>query len=59
MESGMSYSSANPAVGRNHRFNQAALYDEATRILTGGDRNASPLTLTGGWANTVIGDYRA
>jgi hypothetical protein len=55
----MSYSSANPAVGRNHRFNQAALYDEATRILTGGDRNASPLTLTGGWANTVIGDYRA
>ena len=59
MESGMSYSSANPAVGRNQRFNQAALYDEATRILTGGDRNASPLTLTGGWASTVIGDYRA
>jgi hypothetical protein len=49
------YSSANPTVGRRNRENQARIYQEATRILTGEDR--TPPTIAGNGAEYVINAF--
>jgi hypothetical protein len=49
------YSSANPMVGRRNRENQARIYQEATRILTGGERTAPTIASSG--ADYVINAF--
>jgi hypothetical protein len=49
------YTSANPTVGRRNRENQARIYQEATRILTGGERTAP--SIAGSGADYVINAF--
>jgi hypothetical protein len=49
------YTSANPMVGRRNRENQARIYQEATRILTGGERTAP--SIAGSGAEYVINAF--
>jgi hypothetical protein len=49
------YTSANPTVGRRNRENQARIYQEATRILTGGERTAPAIASEG--ADYVINAF--
>ena len=58
IQSASNYTSANPSVGRKNRFNQAEIYDEATRILKGEQSAVAP-SIDGGWGRKVINDYYA
>lgn len=58
IQSASNYTSANPSVGRNNRFNQAQVYEEATRILRGEEQIQAP-SISGGWGNRVINDFYA
>lgn len=55
IQSMSNYSSANPMVGRRNRENQARIYQEATRILTGGERTAP--SIAGSGADYVINAF--
>lgn len=55
IQSMSNYSSANPMVGRRNRENQARIYQEATRILTGGERTAP--SISGSGADYVINAF--
>lgn len=55
VQSMSNYSSANPMVGRRNRENQARIYQEATRILTGGERTAPSIASSG--ADYVINAF--
>lgn len=58
IQSASNYTSANPSVGWDNRFNQALVYDEATRILRGEGQSQAP-SISGGWGNRVINDFYA
>ena len=55
VQSMSNYTSANPTVGRRNRENQARIYQEATRILTGGERTAP--SIAGSGADYVINAF--
>lgn len=55
VQSMSNYTSANPMVGRRSRENQARIYQEATRILTGGERTAPSIASSG--ADYVINAF--
>lgn len=55
VQSMSNYTSANPMIGRRNRENQARIYQEATRILTGGERTAPSIASSG--ADYVINAF--